>query len=63
MYNNSLRELLALEKKGTALIIAPDSIGDLKTLSQDHEQLDRLYRKGYEEAARIRDFVLAADPV
>ena len=63
VYNNSLRELLALEKKGTALIIAPDSIGDLKTLSQDHEQLDRLYRKGYEEAARIRDFVLAADPV
>ena len=62
VYNNSLRELLSLEKKGTALIIAPDTIGDLKTLSQDHEQLDRLYRKGYDGAARIREFLLSSLP-
>ncbi len=57
VYNNSLRELLALEKKGTALIISPDTIGDLKTLSQDHSQLDQLYRKGYTGAEVISDFL------
>lgn len=57
VYNNSLRELLAMEKKGTALIIAPDTIGDLKTLSQDHVQLDLLYKKGYEGAAALSAFV------
>ena len=46
-----------MEKKGTALIIAPDTIGDLKTLSQDHVQLDLLYKKGYEGAAALSAFV------
>ena len=57
VYNNSLREVLALEKKGTALVIAPDTIGDLKTLSQNHAQLDSLYRKGYAGAEAIPDFL------
>ena len=60
VYNSSLRELLALEQEGTALIIAPDSIGGLKTLSQDHAQLERLYQKGYDEAGRIEAFVREA---
>ncbi len=57
VYNGQLREILEEEKKGNILIVAPDSIGGLKTLSQDHEQLEGLYRKGYEGAKAIHGFL------
>lgn len=56
-YNTELSAVLELEKQGRVLIVAPDSIGELKTLSQDHEQLDALYRKGYREAEKIQAFI------
>lgn len=49
-YNKCLKEILKLEKENKLLIIAPRSIGRLKTLSQDHAQLDKLYHMGLEDA-------------
>ena len=49
-YNKCLKEILKLEKENTLVIIAPKSIGKLKTLSQDHKQLEKLYQMGLEDA-------------
>lgn len=54
-YNKCLKEILKLEKENKLLIIAPRSIGKLKTLSQDHEQLEKLYQMGLEDA----DYLIA----
>lgn len=50
IYNESLRDILKLEKEGRVYIIAPESIGRLKTLTQDHKQLDELYFMGKTDA-------------
>ncbi len=55
-YNRELLEVMELEKQGKALIVAPRDIGKLKTLSQDHEALEDLYRQGYEEGAKVVEF-------
>jgi len=56
-YNHSLEEAKALEREGKLLILAPDSIAGLKTLSQDHGKLEELYRKGQRDAERIPAFL------
>ena len=42
------------EKQGIALILAPDDLCGLSTLTKTYEGLERMYRKGYAAAARIR---------
>ncbi len=56
-YNRSLEEARVLEKEGRVLILAPDDISGLKTLSQDHGKLEELYRKGMKDAERIPEFL------
>ncbi|MBQ5441112.1 MAG: patatin family protein [Firmicutes bacterium] len=58
-YNKSMQEVFELEKEGKALIIAPENIGDLKTLSQDHEALLDLYEQGLRAAEAIPAFMEA----
>lgn len=53
LYNRSLEELRALERQGKAMILAPDSIGKLGTLSKKHEPLRELYCKGYQAAKKL----------
>ena len=48
--NYSLREAIELENKNKIIIIAPSDIGNLKTLSQNHEQLENLYEMGRRDA-------------
>lgn len=50
VYNQSLREAIELEKENKIIIIAPSDIGNLKTLSQDHGQLEDLYEMGRRDA-------------
>lgn len=57
VYNQSLREILELENQGKVLIIAPDDISGLKTLTKDHKPLRKLYAKGYSEAEKIKTFL------
>ncbi len=56
-YNESIKKALEYEKQGKLLIIAPDDCCGMKTLTKDREKIDMLYRKGYENAAKIKDFV------
>lgn len=46
IYNAQLDAIKKLEEEGVATIIAPDSIGKLKTLTRDIDKLKSLYRKG-----------------
>ena len=56
-YNLALEEILKLEEEGKALIVSPDDMVGLKTLKLDHEQVNALYSRGYEGAAKIKTFV------
>ena len=55
-YNKSIDEIFGLEKEGKVLIIAPENIGELKTLSQDHAALEDLYEQGLRAADAIPEF-------
>ena len=57
LYNKLLSEAINLEKEGKLLIIAPDDIGNLGTFNKDKEELDKLYKKGYNNAKIIQDFI------
>lgn len=57
VYNESLKKALELEKEGKILIIAPDSIKGLGTLTKDDKKLTALYNEGFEKAGIIADFI------
>ena len=42
------------EKEDKVLIVSPDDTEGVSTLSKEREALDRLYRKGYRDGARIK---------
>lgn len=57
-YNTELWLAKQYEKQGKMLIVAPDDIGGMSTLTKDPETISDLYYKGYRDAEAIRDFVL-----
>jgi predicted patatin/cPLA2 family phospholipase len=59
VYNRELAMCHELEKEGKVKIIAPDSIGKMKTLSKDAEPIRKLYQKGWHDAEAAFDFVSA----
>lgn len=59
VYNESLLKALELEKEGKILIIAPDDIKGLGTLTRDEEKLTALYNEGFCKAGAIADFIKA----
>lgn len=56
-YNAQLRKAKKYERQGKVLILAPDDIGGMKTLTKDKAMIEELYHKGYEDAAAIREFL------
>ena len=44
---------MELEKENKVIIVAPSYIGNLKTLTQDHDQLENLYELGRKDAKNI----------
>lgn len=59
IYNTELWLAKQYEAKGRLLIVAPDDIGGMKTLTRDPEMIDLLYRKGYTDASAIEEFLQA----
>lgn len=59
IYNTELWLAKQYEKQGKVLIVAPDDIGEMKTLTRDKEAIDLLYRKGYKDAVSIKAFIEA----
>ncbi len=59
IYNRQLDLAHELRDDGKCLIISPDDVIGIKTLTNDTERLEQLYRKGYADAAKIKAFVEA----
>ncbi len=57
MYNTELALAKEYEKLGRVLIVAPDDIGNMKTLSKDKEEIRHLYLKGFHDGERILDWL------
>ena len=57
VYNQQLDECEYLQIQGKACIVAPDSIGKMKTLTKDKDSIEALYYKGYEAGKKILNFV------
>ena len=57
VYNHQRRLAHELAEQGKVLIISPDDVLGIKTLTKDSERLQALYEKGYEDAAKIAAFV------
>ena len=55
VYNSQLRLAKEYEKQGKLLILAPDDIGGMKTLTKDRDMIEALYYKGYKDAEAIRE--------
>ena len=57
LYNLQVELAKAYEKMGKVLILAPDDIGGMSTLTKDYEQIELMYAKGHRDAAAIRAFL------
>ena len=57
LYNDQLRDVTELERQGRALIVAPDDISGMKTLTKDKDAIVALYQKGYRDAHAIGAFL------
>ncbi len=55
-YNDEVALAKQYEKDGRVLIIAPESLYGLNTLSKSYEGLERMYRAGYAAAEAIPEF-------
>lgn len=56
-YNRDVAAVKELEREGKALLIAPQDIGGMGTLTKDREAVERLYHMGYAEGPKIMEFV------
>lgn len=56
-YNLELQDLLQAEAEGNVLVLAPDNIDGISTLTKNPDLLQRLYWKGYIEAEKISKFI------
>lgn len=56
-YNEGVALARKLEKEGKVIIVAPDDITGLKTLTKNPNQLDAFYHKGYEDAEKAVEFM------
>ncbi|MBQ6863201.1 MAG: patatin family protein [Clostridia bacterium] len=57
MYNNRIKELLALEKQGKVLLLYPSDCFGISTATRNKDGLHKLYRLGYADAQRIEKFL------
>lgn len=58
-YNDGVALAQKLQAQGRVLIVAPDDISGLSTLTRDRKKLQALYEKGVRDAARIEAFLEA----
>lgn len=57
LYNLQLDLVKKYEREGKVLIVAPDSIGKMQTLTKDRSLIEGLYAKGYKDALKIVDYL------
>lgn len=52
-YNKTVRQALKLEQAGRCCVLAPDSTEGMATLTKDKESLEKMYRKGWQDAEKL----------
>lgn len=52
-YNKTVRQALKLEQAGRCCVLAPDSTEGMATLTKDKESLEKMYRKGWQDAGTL----------
>lgn len=57
VYNAQVAKAKELEAEGKVLILAPDSIEGLSTLSRNLKALEHMYDKGYRDAEAVKAFL------
>lgn len=57
MYNTELALAWEYEKTGKVLIVAPDDIGGMSTLTKNKAEIEELYLKGFHDGEKIMDFM------
>lgn len=57
VYNESVRLAHKLEQEGKLLMVYPDELYGVRALSREKSGLHSLYLKGYEDGARIKQFI------
>lgn len=57
LYNLQLDLAKRYERQGKVLIVSPDTIGDMATLTKDKNEIEMLYAKGFRDALAIGDFI------
>lgn len=62
-YNEKVDELIELEKQGKVLIIAPEKLSEIKTLTRDKKLFDEMYQTGYKDASKIEEFLKAENKI
>ncbi len=60
-YNQELDYIKELEKQGRVLILAPDDCCGVTTLKHKYNNIEALYRKGYEDAGKIKSFLTSTE--
>ena len=58
-YNTEVAVAKQYEAEGKVMILAPEELYGLSTLSKTYEGLERMYRAGYGQAGRIAEFLAA----
>ena len=56
-YNDGVALARHYEQQGKVLIVAPDDCCGIKMLTKNKDSIDAMYRKGYRDAEKIKDFV------
>ncbi len=62
-YNEDVEQLIQLEKEGRVLILAPDDCCGITILKRTKEGIEELYKKGYEDAEKVKKFLLSQENV
>lgn len=56
-YNDDIDYICRLEKEGKVLILAPDDCCGVNTLTRTEKKTTALYKKGYDDAEKIKSFL------
>ncbi len=56
-YNEGVADALKLQAEGRAIVVAPDSIHGLSTLTRNRAKLMTMYEKGVRDAKKVLDFI------
>ena len=57
VYNESLERIQEMEKENKVCILAPDTIGNMKTLTMDENCLEDLYQQGQKQIQKLMEFM------